>query len=369
MKTILGYKRENGAWGIQNNLLIMSSVSCANDTVKEIAKRLPGAICLTHQHGCGHLLKEDIDQTRRVLVNSACNPNIAACIVVGLGCELLESGEIADDIRLNSHKRTENVCIQQCGGTEKAIKRGVIIGADILNEINKIQKTECRIENITIGITGNCRGRRNNYDCNSFLGDIAKSIIELGANVIMAETPLMYLCKEECLKKCASTSVRNALTESFLSIEKKLKNSGAILTSELIQQRGNAACATSDKRHDLTKDYIKRLRGLVINESIKYGELPKNRKLIHMDSNLFIPEILSGMCASGAQLLYHAVPQTNSRFFSPITPLLFPSLVDGKYIVENEINRILSVALSIELQKEDRGRDSTFAITRIGPST
>ena len=41
---IMGYKRENGAFGVRNYLLILPTSVCATDTAAKIADQVPGAV-------------------------------------------------------------------------------------------------------------------------------------------------------------------------------------------------------------------------------------------------------------------------------------------------------------------------------------
>ena len=93
----MGYARADGRVGVRNHLLVLPSVVCANDVATRIAAQLNGAVCVTHQHGCSQL-PADTTQTRRTLAGFGSNPNVAGCIVVGLGCETISAGDIAEDI-------------------------------------------------------------------------------------------------------------------------------------------------------------------------------------------------------------------------------------------------------------------------------
>ena len=83
---LMGYKRENGTYGIRNYLLIIPASVCASETAVNIAKLVNGAIAIPHQHGCCEI-GDDFETTKRTLVGFGKNPNVGAVLVVGLGCE------------------------------------------------------------------------------------------------------------------------------------------------------------------------------------------------------------------------------------------------------------------------------------------
>ena len=95
---LMGYKRENGRYGIRNHLLIIPASVCSSETAVNIAKLVDGAIAIPHQHGCCEI-GDDFDTTKRTLVGFGKNPNVGAVLVVGLGCEGIQAKDIADEIK------------------------------------------------------------------------------------------------------------------------------------------------------------------------------------------------------------------------------------------------------------------------------
>ncbi len=55
MKKIMGYKREDGKFGLRNKVIIIPSVHCANKVCENIARKCNGAVYINHQHGCSQL--------------------------------------------------------------------------------------------------------------------------------------------------------------------------------------------------------------------------------------------------------------------------------------------------------------------------
>ena len=131
---ISGYKRENGRYGIRNYLLILPASVCSSDTAKRIADNIDGAISIPNQHGCCQI-GDDYLNTVRTLVGFAKNPNVGAVLIVGLGCEGIQTNVLKEQIK-ESGKPVEAITIQQEGGTIKAIAKRIIhnIGTDTLSD-------------------------------------------------------------------------------------------------------------------------------------------------------------------------------------------------------------------------------------------
>lgn len=107
---ILGYRRENGAFGVRNHLLILPTSVCATDTAEKIAAQVPGAIAVPNQHGCCQI-GSDQEQTERTLAGFGMNPNVGAVLVIGLGCDGIQAAELAQRIAVTG-KPVEAITIQ-----------------------------------------------------------------------------------------------------------------------------------------------------------------------------------------------------------------------------------------------------------------
>jgi altronate dehydratase large subunit len=115
--------------GCRSHLLVLPSVVCATRVAADIAEAL-GAVTITHQHGCSQV-GDDGERTRVAFAQIASNPNVAAALIVGLGCETMQGQRLADDIRARG-QRVGFVGIQLSGGSAETVRRGVEVGSELL---------------------------------------------------------------------------------------------------------------------------------------------------------------------------------------------------------------------------------------------
>src|SRR5262245_12001755 len=98
MRYFDGYWREDGRVGTRNYVAVISGVNCSasvsqfvKDRFRDVSRDYPnidGVLAITHKSGCGtKLFGEDHMALQRVLAGYAKHPNVAAYILVGLGCE------------------------------------------------------------------------------------------------------------------------------------------------------------------------------------------------------------------------------------------------------------------------------------------
>src|SRR5262245_37606853 len=99
-RTWMGYDRGDGRYGTRNYIAIISTVNCSASTSKYISQRfhttdllkqypnVDGVVAITHKAGCAMQYDgPDHRQLDRTLAGFARHANVAAYILVGLGCE------------------------------------------------------------------------------------------------------------------------------------------------------------------------------------------------------------------------------------------------------------------------------------------
>jgi altronate dehydratase len=99
--------------------LVLPSVVCAGLVAEALESDT--AVALSHQHGCLQV-GDDLTHTRSIFTALGTNPNVAATLIVSLGCETLQGSRLAAAIA-ESGRPVELVGIQAAGGTGAAIER------------------------------------------------------------------------------------------------------------------------------------------------------------------------------------------------------------------------------------------------------
>jgi altronate dehydratase large subunit len=91
-----GYPRPDGKAGARNYVALIPTTGCVNAVCSHIEKMIRGTKALPHQ-GCLHPSK-DTQQVTKTLINLGKNPNVAAVLLVGLGCEMVICEEVLSGI-------------------------------------------------------------------------------------------------------------------------------------------------------------------------------------------------------------------------------------------------------------------------------
>ena len=148
--TLRGFRRPDGRVGFRNHVLILPTVACSNIVTQKISNAVPGTISITNNTGCG-LLAGDLELFTRTLVNTAGNPNIAATLFVGLGCESISAEQAAAGIK-KFGKPVEYLSIQKTGGTIKTLKKGIALARKLVEQVNDFPREPAAISDLVLAV-------------------------------------------------------------------------------------------------------------------------------------------------------------------------------------------------------------------------
>src|SRR3979409_949261 len=171
MRYFEGYQREDGRVGTRNYVAIISGVNCSasvsqfvKDKFRAVQKEFPnvdGVIAITHKSGCGtKLFGEAHMALQRVLAGYAKHPNVAAYILIGLGCEVNQAAVMVDKQRMAAPGHPERkpmvINIQEAGGIKKTVEKAAIEVAKLLPMANAATRSKQPVSEITLAT--NCGG-------------------------------------------------------------------------------------------------------------------------------------------------------------------------------------------------------------------
>src|ERR1700732_4493750 len=78
-----GWRRENGRVGVRNHVLILPLDDLSNAACESVANNIKGTLAIPHAYG-RQQFGEDLDTFFRTLIGTGANPNVAACVVIGI---------------------------------------------------------------------------------------------------------------------------------------------------------------------------------------------------------------------------------------------------------------------------------------------
>ena len=78
-----GYRRENGRVGVRNYVTVLPVDDISNAACESVAANIHGTLALPHAYGRLQF-GEDLELHFRTMIGTGSNPNVAACVVIGI---------------------------------------------------------------------------------------------------------------------------------------------------------------------------------------------------------------------------------------------------------------------------------------------
>jgi altronate dehydratase large subunit len=359
-----GYKRGIGEMGVRNRVLVLPSVICSHMVADRIADAVPDAVSTSHGHGCAQI-GSDNDQTRRTFLGLGSNPNVAGTVVVGLGCEVLQSDTVASQLEERSVPVRE-LSIQGVGGTDECIEEGIDQVYDLRRLARETARTSAALGDLTVGVVSSDLRDSTVEEAAPLMGHLAESIVEAGGRVVVAGSERLTANPEAATAAAANDEVADSLNALFA------------------RHRNYPAKATRIAAEARRMDFVNITQSwgdLPVSEVVDYGDRATiDSGLTVLDAPSRFEEAATGLAAAGAQIVIH-VTSDGIPAGHPIVPVLKVSgntntvAALSEDIDVNATNtdaaafceRVLSIADGELCCAEQHGL-TQFAITRIGPS-
>ena len=182
----MGYVRPDGQVGCRNHVAVMPSVTCAGDVASAIVRQVAGTVGYFHHQGCCQL-PPDLDRVTETLISLGKSPNVAAVLVVSLGCEGTDHERLTAEIR-KTGKTVRIIRIQELGGVSAAIKAGIDAAQELVMLVSGIQRQPVSIDHITMAIKCGASDTTSGMASNCVVGYVADKLVDLGATVVFGET-------------------------------------------------------------------------------------------------------------------------------------------------------------------------------------
>lgn len=379
----LGYRRPDGRVGVRNHVVVMSSVSCANGVVAGIGRELPQVKTITHSEGCGRGPK-DVAITLRTLANIAGHPNVAGCLIVGLGCEVIKNRFVKDTS--GAGERVQVIGIQETGGTPKTIQKGVEIARAMLEHAATQRREEVGYEHLTVAMDCGGSDSMSGLTANPTVGKFADWLVAQGGSVLLSEVTEFLGTETIVGARCATEAVREKLL-TLLAEHGKLVKSELGAFANFVIAPGNAEGGLSSIQ-EKSLGCIEKGGTTQIQAVVDYAEQVTQKGLNIMNTPGSDVFSITGKIAGGAQIVLFTTGR-GSPAGSPIAPVvkiasnskLFEWMQDDMDFDAGRVMRGMTLdaagAELVELVKEvangrptapEKTRTELFAIHTVGPA-
>ncbi len=225
-----GYERPDGSVGVRNHLLVLAPIDCSYEVAKRIADQVEGAVAVTQHHGCG------LDwMVAHNLIGVASNPNVAAILIVGLGCETLNADVIEEGLKPTG-KPVERVIIQEESGTLKAVEKGVRLLRRLAEEASEQRREPFPLSKLILAVECGGSDATSGIAANPAVGVAADLLIDEGGAVIISEPQEMIGAEGHLTGRAVN---REVAEEIRAMIERQVRRLEAMEIESRYMSRGN----------------------------------------------------------------------------------------------------------------------------------
>ena len=379
-----GYKRDDGTVGIRNYVLVLPTTVCASHVARRISEEVYGTVPLVHEHGCAQN-GEDKEQTKRVLTGIARNPNVAAVLIVGLGCETISVPEIVDGIA-SSKKPLETLIIQDSGGTLESISKGAKIAQKLVDYSYQLKREDVDIESLIVATQCGGSDACSGISGNPAAGYASDLVVKAGGTVILAETTEMIGAEHLLAQRAIDEDVAKRILWFVQRVEDRAKAIGVDIRLANPAPGNIAGGITTLEEKSLGA--VVKAGATTITEAVEHGVRPSRKGLVIMDSPGHDTASMAGELASGAQIVTFTTGRgsptgspiapvikiaTNSIMFSRMSDNMdinAGTVIDGTESIEEVGQRIFDEILEVasgRLTKSEILGHREFSIDRLNP--
>jgi altronate hydrolase len=310
--TFDGIVRPDGRVGTRNYVAVLSSVNCSATVVKRIAAGFsaPGAldehpgvdgvIAITHGSGCGLSRDgEGLAVLRRTLTGYARHPNVAAVVVVGLGCEVNQINALVDGFDLPEGVPLRRLVIQELGGSMATVRRGMELVTELLPEA-AVARRPVPASELMLGL--NCGGSDgwSGVTANPVLGVAVDRLVAAGGTAILGETPEIHGAEHLLTSRAASPEVAGKLMERIAWWESyTAAEEGHMDNNPSPGNRAGGVTTIEEK----SLGAVAKGGSTALQAVYHYAEPVTAKGLVFMDTPGYDPVSVTGIVAGGANLV------------------------------------------------------------------
>lgn len=206
-----GYRRADGSVGIRNELWIVPTVGCINAVATAVEQQtkallppsIDGVYAYHHPYGCSQL-GGDLEATLDLLCGMIRHPNAGGVLVLGLGCENGNIGELKKRLGAYDENRVKFLVCQE---VEDEVAAALSLIEQLCAYAGKARREVCPTSALVIGLKCGGSDGFSGITANPLLGRLTDRLTAQGASAILTEVPEMFGAETILMERCRTKEV------------------------------------------------------------------------------------------------------------------------------------------------------------------
>jgi (2R)-sulfolactate sulfo-lyase subunit beta len=312
-----GYRRENGRVGIRNHVVILPLDDLSNAAAEAVANNIKGTLALPHAYGRLQF-GEDLELFFRTLIGTGANPNVAACVVIGI--EPGWTGRVVDGVA-KTGKPVAGFAIEGHGdiSTIAAASRKA---QEFVQWASEKQRETCAIEDLFVSTKCGESDTTSGLGSCPTVGNLIDKLDPLGVTTCFGETSELTGAERVCAGRAATKEVADHFLEVFRVYQEVIDRHKTSDLSESQPTKGNIAGGLTTIEEKAFGNLQKIGRKAKFIDVLKPAEAPGKRPgLYYMDTSSAAAECLTLQAAAG--FVVHLFPTGQGNVIgNPIEPVI-----------------------------------------------
>ena len=316
--TFYGYRRENGRVGVRNYVAILPVDDISNAACESVANNIKGTMALPHSYGRLQF-GEDLDLHFRTMIGTGANPNVAACIVIGIEPEWTKV--IVDGIA-KTGKPVVGFSIEQ-NGDINTIAAASRQAKEFVHLTSEYQREECDISELWVSTKCGESDTTTGLSSCPTVGNMYDKLLPKGIYGVFGETSEITGAEHLCEARAANPEAGKKFMKIFQAYQDEVIE--PFKTSDLSDSqptKGNILGGLTTIEEKALGNLEKIGRTSTYIDALGPAEAPeKGAGLYFMDTSSAAAECVTLMAAAG--YVVHTFPTGQGNVVgNPIVPVI-----------------------------------------------
>lgn len=278
--TFNGYLRQDGRAATRNEIWIIPTVGCVNNTAKRLEKigqdiigdGCDGVFAYTHPFGCSQL-GDDQENTRKILAALANHPNADGVLIVSLGCENTNVKTLKKYLGEYNENRIKFLVTQDC---ENELEKGEKLLKELYSFVKSFKREPIPINKLVVGYKCGGSDAFSGITANALCGKLTDKLTSFGTSAILTEVPEMFGAEKLLMKRCENEKVFNKCVNMINSFKQYFFSHNQECYENPSPGNHDGGITTLEEK---SLDCIQKGGKAIITDVLEYGEHCKKQGL------------------------------------------------------------------------------------------
>jgi (2R)-sulfolactate sulfo-lyase subunit beta len=311
---LLGYRRENGRFGVRNHVIILPVDDISNAAAEGVAKLIRGTMAIPHPYGRLQF-GEDLELTFRTLEGTGRNPNVAAVVVICI--EPNWAKRVADAIA-ETGKPVAAFSIERSGDL-KTIEAAARKAKEFVQWAGELQREPFSVKDLWMSTKCGESDTTSGLAANPTVGRVFERLSAAGATLFFGETTEVTGGEDIIIEQCATPQIAADFKRVFDDYQALIKSQGVdLMGSQPTEGNIRGGLTTIDEK---AMGNIQKMGRCTVQSVLAPAAAPKGPGLHFMDSSSAAAEMVTLCAAAGSVVHYFPTGQGNV-IGNPIMPVI-----------------------------------------------